>query len=32
VDSPGEKVRAATDADIPAITEVLSLAFHHDPT
>jgi GNAT superfamily N-acetyltransferase len=29
---PGEKVRAATQADIPAITETISLAFHDDPT
>jgi GNAT superfamily N-acetyltransferase len=28
----GEKVRAATAADIPAITETISEAFHDDPT
>jgi GNAT superfamily N-acetyltransferase len=30
--SSGEKVRAAQPADIPAITETISLAFHDDPT
>jgi GNAT superfamily N-acetyltransferase len=29
---PGEKVRVATSADIPAVTETISLAFHDDPT
>jgi GNAT superfamily N-acetyltransferase len=28
----GKNVRAATQADIPAITETISLAFHDDPT
>jgi GNAT superfamily N-acetyltransferase len=28
----GEKVRAATPADVAAITETISLAFHEDPT
>lgn len=28
----GEKVRVAAQADIPAITETISLAFHEDPT
>jgi GNAT superfamily N-acetyltransferase len=27
-----EKVRVATQADVPAITETISLAFHDDPT
>jgi ribosomal protein S18 acetylase RimI-like enzyme len=30
--SSGEKVRVATPADVPAITETISLAFHDDPT
>ena len=30
--STREKVRVATSADIPAITETISLAFHDDPT
>jgi GNAT superfamily N-acetyltransferase len=30
--STGEKVRVATRADVPAITETISLAFHDDPT
>jgi ribosomal protein S18 acetylase RimI-like enzyme len=30
--SPGEKVRAAEAADIPAITETICAAFHYDPT
>jgi GNAT superfamily N-acetyltransferase len=30
--SHGEKVRVATPADVPAITDILSLAFHDDPT
>jgi len=30
--SPGEKVRAATAADIPAMTETICAAFHDDPT
>jgi GNAT superfamily N-acetyltransferase len=29
---PGEKVRVAGQADIPAVTETISLAFHDDPT
>jgi hypothetical protein len=29
---PGEKVRVPAQADIPAITETISLAFHDDPT
>ncbi len=28
----GEQVRVATPADVPAITETISLAFHDDPT
>jgi GNAT superfamily N-acetyltransferase len=28
----GQKVRAARPADVPAITETISLAFHDDPT
>jgi ribosomal protein S18 acetylase RimI-like enzyme len=30
--STGERVRVATPADVPAITETISLAFHDDPT
>lgn len=30
--STGEKVRVARPADVPAITETISLAFHDDPT
>jgi ribosomal protein S18 acetylase RimI-like enzyme len=30
--SSGEKIRVATAADVPAITETISLAFHDDPT
>jgi GNAT superfamily N-acetyltransferase len=30
--SIGERVRVATPADVPAITETISLAFHTDPT
>jgi len=30
--SSGESVRVATHADLPAITETISRAFHHDPT
>jgi GNAT superfamily N-acetyltransferase len=30
--SIGERVRVATPADVPAITETISLAFHDDPT
>jgi GNAT superfamily N-acetyltransferase len=30
--SPGQRVRAARRADVPAITKTISLAFHDDPT